>query len=118
MSSVMSGKNGERGSSVLAVPRNAGLVIEPALSRRRGRRLTIVISHNDRIDASPLNFKRRHQTMGRFKSAGQAQRFLAAHGPVIIVFSPNRNALSARSFRHYLTDAVSLRADDAANLVD
>jgi putative transposase len=55
--------------------------------------------------------------MGRFKSAGQAQRFLATHDQIITLFRLKRHRLSARSFRHSRADAFSLWADYAANVV-
>ncbi len=37
--------------------------------------------------------------MRRFKSAGHAQRFLAAHGPVATHFRPRRHHLTAHDYR-------------------
>ena len=51
--------------------------------------------------------------MGRFKSPRQAQRFLAAHDQINIVFKPRRNRLTAPSYRHALADAFELWADYA-----
>ncbi|GAW37112.1 hypothetical protein RA2_04187 [Roseovarius sp. A-2] len=46
--------------------------------------------------------------MGRFKSPGQAQRFLGAHDQINTVFRPRRYRLSATSYRHARTDAFDL----------
>ncbi len=37
--------------------------------------------------------------MKRFKSAGQAQRFLAAYGPIASHFRPRRHHLTAVAYR-------------------
>jgi putative transposase len=49
--------------------------------------------------------------MGRFKSAKQAQIFLAAHEQISAIFRPKRHRLSAISYRHARADAFSLWAD-------
>jgi putative transposase len=41
--------------------------------------------------------------MGRFKSPGQAQRFLAAHGPITSHFRPRRHLYSAPVYRQQMT---------------
>lgn len=46
--------------------------------------------------------------MGRFKSPGQAQRFLAAHDQINTIFRPRRYQLSALSYRHARSDAFDL----------
>ena len=55
--------------------------------------------------------------MGRFKSPGQAQRFLAAHEQINTIFKPRRYRLTARSYRHARADAFSLWADYAREMV-
>jgi putative transposase len=37
--------------------------------------------------------------MQRFKSAGQAQRFLSAHGPINGHFRPRRHRMAAATYR-------------------
>ncbi len=37
--------------------------------------------------------------MGRFKSPGHAQRFLAAYGPIAAHFRPRRHRLPAAAYR-------------------
>ncbi|MDD2862854.1 MAG: IS6 family transposase [Acidiphilium sp.] len=71
---------------------------------------------NNRIEASHRHTRRREKIMGRFKSPGHAQRFLATHEQITTVFRPKRHRLSARSFRHARADAFSLWADYASNL--
>ena len=46
--------------------------------------------------------------MGRFKSPGQAQRFLAAHDQINTIFRPRRYRLTAKSYRHARSDAFDL----------
>lgn len=55
--------------------------------------------------------------MGRVKPPGQAQRFLSAHDQIAILFHPKRHRLSARSYRHARSDALSLWTNHAADLV-
>jgi putative transposase len=38
--------------------------------------------------------------MQRFKSPGQAQRFLAVYGPIAQYFHPHRRRLSALAYHH------------------
>jgi putative transposase len=51
---------------------------------------------NNRAENSHQPTRQRERTMRRFKSAGQAQRFLGAHGPIMTHFRPRRHHL----FRH------------------
>lgn len=46
--------------------------------------------------------------MRRFKSAGQAQRFLSAHGPINNAFRCQRNPLTAEQYRHVRMQAFSI----------
>jgi len=54
--------------------------------------------------------------MGRVKSAGQAQKFLATHDQITTPVHPKRHCLSTRSLRHGRVEAFSLWPDYAANL--
>lgn len=54
--------------------------------------------------------------MGRFKSPGQAQRFLAAHDQINMIFKPRRYRLTANFYRHARADAFSLWADYAREM--
>ena len=49
--------------------------------------------------------------MKRFKSAGQAQRFLAAHDPINNLFHLRRDHVSAREYRAARTRAFEMWAD-------
>ena len=46
--------------------------------------------------------------MGRYKSPGQAQKFLSAHDQTAAMFRPKRHRLSAISYRHTRADAFEL----------
>ncbi len=54
--------------------------------------------------------------MGKFKSARQAQRFLAAHDQINTIFRPRRYRLSATSYRHARSDAHALWAEYALKM--
>jgi putative transposase len=71
---------------------------------------------NNRAEASHRHTRRREKIMGRFKSAGHAQRFLATHDQITTIFRPKRYRLSARSYRHARADAFALWNDYAARL--
>ena len=43
--------------------------------------------------------RQRERQMQRFKSPGQAQRFLSAYGPIVQHFRPHRHQLSAPTYR-------------------
>ncbi len=51
---------------------------------------------NNRIEGSHRPTRRREKIMGCFKSARQAQRFLAAHDKITILFRPRRYKLTAK----------------------
>ena len=67
--------------------------ILPSVEHRQHRYL------NDRAENSHQPTRQRERTMRRFKSAGHAQRFLAAHGPILSHFRPRRHRLRAREYR-------------------
>src|ERR687895_107062 len=54
---------------------------------------------NNRAENSHQPTRQRERTMRRFKSAGHAQRFLSAHGPILSHFRPRRHRLRAREYR-------------------
>jgi putative transposase len=54
---------------------------------------------NNRAENSHQPTRQRERTMRRFKSAGHAQRFLAAHGLIRAHFCPRRQQLSAEQYR-------------------
>jgi putative transposase len=67
--------------------------ILPGVEHRQHRYL------NNRAENSHQPTRQREQTMRRFKSAGHAQRFLSAHGPILSHFRPRRHRLRARNYR-------------------
>lgn len=71
---------------------------------------------NNRIEGSHRPTRKREKLMGRFKSARQAQRFLATHDQINIVFRPRRYQLSAISYRHARADAFDLWRGYAAEM--
>jgi len=56
------------------------------------------------------------QRMGRFKSSGQAQRFLSVHDQTTALFRPKRHRLSATSYRHARADAFEIWTDYTGDL--
>lgn len=71
---------------------------------------------NNRSEASHRHTRRREKIMGRFKSPGQAQRFLSVHDQAATLFRPKRHRLSARSYRHARSDAFQLWTGYTAGL--
>jgi putative transposase len=69
----------------------------PSVEHRQHRYL------NNRAENSHQPTRQRERTMRRFKSAGQAQRFLAAYGPIASHFRPQRHLLPARVYRQEMT---------------
>jgi putative transposase len=67
--------------------------ILPGVEHRQHRYL------NNRAENSHPPTRQRERAMRRFKSAGHAQRFLAAHGPILSHFRPRRHLLPARVYR-------------------
>ena len=57
---------------------------------------------NNRAENSHQPTRQRERRMQGFKSAGQAQRFLAAYGPIAQHFRPRRHRLSAPIYRHVI----------------
>ena len=66
----------------------------PGVEHRQHRYL------NNRAENSHQPTRQRERTMRRFKSAGHAQRFLSAHGPILSHFRPRRHLLPVRAYRH------------------
>jgi putative transposase len=65
----------------------------PSVEHRQHRYL------NNRAENSHQPTRQRERTMRRFKSAGHAQRFLSAHGPILSHFRPRRHRLCIRDYR-------------------
>ncbi len=68
-------------------------VLLPRVEHRQHKRL------NNRAENSHQPTRVREKVMRRFKSAGQAQRFLSANGPIREHFRPKRHKLSAVDYR-------------------
>ncbi|KZZ21019.1 transposase, partial [Sulfitobacter sp. HI0082] len=66
---------------------------------------------NNAIKVSHRPTRKREKIFGKFKSHRQAQRFLAAHDQINLLFRPRRYQLNATSYRHARSDAFSLWAD-------
>ena len=67
-----------------------------SVEHRQHRRL------NNRAENSHQPTRQRERTMRRFKSAGHAQRFLAACGPIREHFCPRRHRFAAADYRREL----------------
>jgi len=65
----------------------------PSVEHRQHKRL------NNRAENSHQPTRQRERRMGRFKSSGHAQRFLAASGPIASHFRPRRHRLTAAIYR-------------------
>jgi putative transposase len=65
----------------------------PSVAHWQDRRL------NNRAEVSHQPIRQRERRMRRFKSPGQAQRFLSAHGPINNLFRWGRHLLSAPHYR-------------------
>jgi putative transposase len=65
----------------------------PSVEHRQHRYL------NNRAENSHQPTRQRERRMQRFKSPGQAQRFLSAYGPIAQHFRPRRHRLSAPAYR-------------------
>lgn len=66
---------------------------------------------NNRIEGSHRSTRKREKLMGLFKSPRQAQRFLAAHDQINIVFRPHRYRMTANTYRQTRSDALDLWQD-------
>ncbi len=68
-------------------------VLLPRVEHRQHKRL------NNRAENSHQPTRVREKVMRRFKSAGQAQRFLSAQGPIREHFRPKRHKMIALDYR-------------------
>jgi len=66
----------------------------PGVAHRQHRYL------NNRAENSHQPTRQRERRMQRFKSPGQAQRFLSAYGPIAQHFRLRRHRFSAPAYRH------------------
>lgn len=60
---------------------------------------------NNRVGNSHLPVRRRERKMQRFKSQGQAQRFVSAHGAIYNVFNLQRHLISRKTLRAFRATA-------------
>jgi putative transposase len=63
---------------------------------------------NNRAENSHRPTRRRERQMQRSKSAGQAQRFLSAHGMIYGHFRPRRHLMTASDYRRARTKAFRI----------
>ena len=62
----------------------------------------------NRAEDSHQPTRQRERQMRRFKSPGQAQRFLSAHGPINNLFRVGRHLLKAKHYRVFRDRAFAL----------
>jgi putative transposase len=74
----------------------------PEARHRTGRRL------NNRAENSHRPTRRRERRMQRFKSPGQAQRFLSAHAMIYGHFRPRRHLMAAARYRRARAEAFRI----------
>src|SRR5215216_1732300 len=89
----------------LASYRAAKGEVMPSVEHRRHKGL------NNRAENSHQPTRRRERQMKRFKSAGQAQRFLSAHDQINNLFHLRRDHLPADQYRAALTQAFQIWAE-------
>ena len=66
---------------------------------------------NNRAENSPQPTRQRERQMKRFKSAGQAQRFLSAHDGINNLFHLRRHQVTATQYRAARTEAYRVWAE-------
>jgi putative transposase len=76
--------------------------ILPGVEHRQHRYL------NNRAENSPQPTRQREWCMQRFKSPGQAQRFLSAYGPIAQHFRPRRHRFSAPAYRQEIWEKFQI----------
>jgi putative transposase len=77
----------------------------PGVEHRRHKGL------NNRAENSHQPTRRRERQMKRFKSPGQAQRFLSAHDPINNLFHLRRDHVTADRYRAARTPVFEVWAD-------
>ena len=80
----------------------------PGVEHRRHKGL------NNRAENSHQPTRRRERQMKRFKSPGQAQRFLSAHDRINNLFHLRRDHVTADRYRAAWTRVFEVRADVTA----
>jgi len=79
--------------------------VMPSVEHRKHKGL------NNRAETSHQPTRRRERQMKRFKSAGQAQRFLSAHDGISNLFQLHRHHVSAAQYRAARTEAFQVWAE-------
>ena len=79
--------------------------VMPGVEHRRHKGL------NNRVENSHQPTRRRERQMKRFKSAGQAQRFLSAHDPINNLFHLRRDHVTAAQYRAARAQAFATWAE-------
>ncbi|WP_219895026.1 IS6 family transposase [Aquisediminimonas profunda] len=74
-----------------------------ALARHQPGRLR----DNNRAENSHLPVRRRERKMQRFKSQGQAQRFVSTHSAIYNTFNIERHLISRNNMRHFRSAAMA-----------
>jgi putative transposase len=69
---------------------------------------------NNRIENSHLPVRRRERKIQRFKSQGQAQRFISIHGAVYNNFNVQRHLISRQTLRIFRSAAMAVWATASA----
>ena len=62
---------------------------------------------NNRVENSHLPVRRRERKMQRFKSQGQAQRFVSTHSAIYNIFNIQRHLISRNTMRQFRTSAMA-----------
>jgi len=62
---------------------------------------------NNRVENSHLPVRRRERKMQRFKSQGQAQRFVSIHGAIYNTFNLQRHLVFRKTFRTFRAAAFA-----------
>ena len=64
------------------------------------------LQENNRVENSHLPVRRRERKMQRFKSQGQAQRFVSTHSAIYNTFNIERHLISRKTMRRFRTSAM------------
>ncbi|RVQ66394.1 IS6 family transposase [Croceicoccus ponticola] len=65
------------------------------------------LRENNRVENSHLPVRRRERKMQRFKSQGQAQRFVSTHSAIYNTFNTQRHLVSRKTLRIFRTAAMA-----------
>jgi putative transposase len=73
----------------------------------QGRHRPGRLRDNNRVENSHLPVRRRERKMQRFKSQGQAQRFIATHSAIYNTFNLQRHLVSRKTIRTFRSAAMA-----------